>query len=1285
MGVLRQQVIPQRKGTSQHTRLSEKLMPGYFSIDERSVSDFLAFIAGYSSYIDFPDPEAEKKGQRRSWQDVFTKDISVLLSGLVSIDLDRVDSHFEHLVQRVQACYEPIEKEGTFQELFTYLVDQAKRLPFWYAFVSRIPAGPDSIEYEVETELYKVIDQRLREALVLLNEVLQQGKSVGFLKDIKDLPFPSYPAGIETPENEEELQIFRGSNTMRQFDAALVEMRTIYHIILNSLAYAKSHFQDYFERSITEKSDHHPDVGLLISFLKLYSFAQKDLNELTLRHLEYYYKHILQQKYRPAISDAVHVCFELASTSRSCRIPEGALLLAGREADGLEIHYRTTEEVEINQASIGSLKSVFISRVLEGQTWTYKLVTGFYAAPVANSKDGRGAPFDQINKDWSLFGEEQYKAGRVTMQAADIGFAIASPMFQMAEGTRKVKIHLNFSEEPHHQGTYRKLIEDLAKPNVKDVDEQLRDALLEVFGRGQDCTFRILVSGAQGWIDVADEASNELYIESKPWNWNRVTVCFTIPASCPPITAINPNVMNPEGLSTKFPTVKFILNPRKTPFGYTFLETLRFDQIDIEVEVDKVKSIVVFNDLGRLDPTQPFQAFGPIPRPGSYLMVGNAEVFRKKLDSIKFYFDWQNLPSRGLRAYYKEYFDGDAEISEEMFKVNLSALSGYEFKPGEKEDPITHMIFPSEPGRTLSTINIADTNRLSIRTNPDMREVEHFDNNTQVGFFKFELKEPREAFGHNLYQERLSMVAQHNANPDEENKLKYPNPPFAPMLRTIYMSYKASDRIIFEQFEPASRNEIFHIHPFGTAEVYSRGSLKMKHGPVIPEYRHDGYLYIGLRDLIAPQEVSFLFQLAAGKTTFTAQLPETEWSYFTGTEWEPMRLIDVLSDTTERFTKSGIIRLRIPASITDRAGILPTGLFWLRVSIQGDTENVSRALDIRTQAVKAEWVDNGRSERLREPLKAGSIRDLLKKHPEVRDVVQPYPSFHARAAEVRDEFFQRVSERLRHKGRAITHWDYERMVLERFHTVSQVKCLSHISDPDYIQPGELRVVVIPGANQGTDELTPKVNHGTLLAVQNYLRDSASPFVNIRVSNPSYEYLRVNCRVRFAHNKNNGDSLEKLRRDIQSFICPWLDTLEREIEIGGRIKVEDLYRFIKSLPYVDFVTKFAVLHFYIDDESTGIYQLLSTADPRLAPDERTHIKARKPWSVLIPDIDHEIEFTERDVEVAPDFSLEPVDFQGRFQISPHLIRIIPKPEAVKENPAIRYEQEDSLRIFVEIPD
>ncbi|HHG86582.1 MAG TPA: hypothetical protein ENJ82_17665, partial [Bacteroidetes bacterium] len=701
MGVLRQNITPKRKGTSQNTRLSNKLLPDYFRVDERTLSDYLAFAGAFSSQIEFVDEEAEKRGESRSWDQFFAQDLSIVLADIVSIDVDTIDANFEYHVQRIQSSFEEESKFIAFEELFVFLVKQARRLPTWYGKILKLNGLPGTQEHVAENELWKVYDQKLRDTLIQLNECMVQAKEVGLLTQYPNVPFPDETLGVIN----EEIKFFRGKNILSQIDRALVELRSIYQVVFNVLAYTKSRFHKYFELSLSDKQNHPPDMALFIVFMKLYKHAQADLNSLTLRHLEYYYREILKQDFRPAISDAVHVCFDLVRTARQCRLPAGTHLFAGRDEEGREIHYTTTEDAELNQTDIAALKSVFISRVLEGQTWTYKLVTGFYSAPVADSLDGKGLPFDTAQKDWPLFGEEQYKAGRSTMQPAEIGFAISSPMFMMAEGRRKVKLDITFREDPETEGTYRKLIEDLSKD--KD-EENLKYALLEVFGRGKNCAFNILVSGAEGWIDVAAEASNELYIESVPWSWNRISISFTIPASCPPIVPIDSNVMNPEGFGTQFPVVKLILNPRKTPFGYTFLETLRFEHVDIEIDVDKVKSMVLFNDLGRLDSTQPFQAFGPIPQVGSYLLLGNTEVFRKNLEALKFYIEWQNLPERGLRHYYKEYFDKESEIAEEHFKFNLFALSGYEFKPGEKDDPITFSVFPSEVGKALSVIDVED-------------------------------------------------------------------------------------------------------------------------------------------------------------------------------------------------------------------------------------------------------------------------------------------------------------------------------------------------------------------------------------------------------------------------------------------------------------------------------------------------------------------------------------------------------------------------------------------------
>lgn len=1279
MGVIRQNIIPERKGTSQRSRLSDKLLPSYFSVDERKLSDFLAFLKELSGEIDFHEDNQARKGidgERQTWRDFFTKDVSIIIASIISTDIDAIDRKFEFFVQRVASAYDPKDKLILFEELFSYVLETANKLPNWLTEVEQLFGLSGSIENEVQLELEDVIYQKLSNALRSLNTIVEQGREVGILLHHTELPFPD--VGVRE-ESGELVQVFRGETLNTMLETGKVFLRATYHVIYNSLVYCRRHFQSHFELSLSDKENHEPDVALLIVFLRLFEYAQKDLNEITLRHLEYYYRKILLQDNRPPVSDSVFVCFELVRNANSCHIPKGRTLFAGRNDNSDFIFYETQDSVQVTKASIASLKSVFISRVLEGQTWTYKLVTGIYGAPVANSNDGMGAPFYDKANDWPLFGEEQYKSGRKTMDYANLGFAISSPMLMLKEGKRKVLFHIQFTEKASSEGTYKKLVEDLMQG--KDPDD-MHTALFEVFGRGRDFAFNVLISTQDGWLDVADVASNNLFIESRPWSWNRFTIGFTIPTSVPPIVP-----MEGEGFSNRFPTVKFLLNPEKTPFSYTFLETLIFETVQIEVEVERVKDLVLFNDLGKLDGSQPFQALGPIPQIGSYTLVGNTEVFRKPLKYIRFHIDWQNMPSKGLQDYYRDYFDKEIDISEDKFKVHLTALSGYQFKPEPEDDQLEFNLFPKDATTTHTFIELEDPRRLSIRPNPDIGPLEDFDKQTPIGFFKFELKEPKLAFGHSLYQERMSDVALHNSSLEEDTQMKYPNPPFTPIVKSIELNYKAEDKIVFEQYDPTSRNDLYHIHPFGVAPIYSRGNLQAKVASLIPEYTHDGYLYIGIKDLSPPQEISLLFQLAASRTTFSSQLPNIEWSYLTSMGWEKIRTIDLISDTTESFTKTGIVKLRVPSESGSSNPILPIGLNWLRVAVRGRLDGISRAVAVLSQAVRAEWVQDAEDfEHLEQPLESAQIKTLYEALPEIKSVQQPYPSFGARTIEDREQFFQRISERLRHKNRSISHYDYERMILNEFHEIMQVKCLTYISHPQYVLPGELRIVVVPGlGNQSTNVLTPKVNHGTLLEIQNFLASHSSPFAQPRVSNPAYEYIRVNCRVKFANRQNNGESLEKLRKDIQNFICPWLMTDPGEIEIGGTLRVEDLYKFIRGLPYVDFVTKFAVLHFYVEDERSGVYQLKSTADPRLSERERSFIRAMKPWSVLIPDLDHEIEFTERELHVSPEFNLEPVDFQGKFQISPHLIKILPKQSLAKDNPDIRYDQEDTIRIFVDVPE
>ena len=133
---------------------------------------------------------------------------------------------------------------------------------------------------------------------------------------------------------------------------------------------------------------------------------------------------------------------------------------------------------------------------------------------------------------------------------------------------------------------------------------------------------------------------------------------------------------------------------------------------------------------------------------------------------------------------------------------------------------------------------------------------------------------------------------------------------------------------------------------------------------------------------------------------------------------------------------------------------------------------------------------------------AGTINRLAEKEAQIAVVEQPLPSEQGTAAESVERFRVRVSERLRHKQRAIHPKDYESLVLENFPSINEAKGIG-------IDAGEVVVVVSPMRDAGHTETEPRVPEYTLREIAAYLRQHVSPWVErIRVRNPSYEHIRA---------------------------------------------------------------------------------------------------------------------------------------------------------------------------------
>jgi hypothetical protein len=196
---------------------------------------------------------------------------------------------------------------------------------------------------------------------------------------------------------------------------------------------------------------------------------------------------------------------------------------------------------------------------------------------------------------------------------------------------------------------------------------------------------------------------------------------------------------------------------------------------------------------------------------------------------------------------------------------------------------------------------------------------------------------------------------------------------------------------------------------------------------------------------------------------------------------------------------------------------------------------------------------------------------------------------------------------LRHKRRAISIFDYERLVLEHFPEVYKVRCLCHTSVDSEYAPGSVRVVVVPNLRNrnAVDPLRPRLSLSRLEAIREYLAGLASDFADIAVVNPDYEEVRARFHVRFRSGYDKGYYTTQLEQDIVRFLSPWLYDEAEDLTFGGRVHRSSILNFIDEREYVDFVTDFEMDHIVDDETHTDVEEAEATKSSAVIVPAKTH--------------------------------------------------------------------------------
>lgn len=201
------------------------------------------------------------------------------------------------------------------------------------------------------------------------------------------------------------------------------------------------------------KAGHEPHLGLLFAFLRLFRHLQDDLNQLTRKHLDFFYKQVLKIKPRGLVPDKAHLVLEMSTHRTSYEVAKHTEFKNGKDAKKADIVFRLDDSIVIDAAQVKDLKTLFLNPTLgsiasQGADPT-PLLEGIYVAPIANSADGNGAPFQENqSKNWAALGASVGKyiaPGKDTPEPhpfGRIGFILASPVLWLNEGRREIKIKI---------------------------------------------------------------------------------------------------------------------------------------------------------------------------------------------------------------------------------------------------------------------------------------------------------------------------------------------------------------------------------------------------------------------------------------------------------------------------------------------------------------------------------------------------------------------------------------------------------------------------------------------------------------------------------------------------------------------------------------------------------------------------------------------------------------------------------------------------------------------------
>ena len=365
----------------------------------------------------------------------------------------------------------------------------------------------------------------------------------------------------------------------------------------------KEVIETYTEGDIT------PQLALFIAFLKLLNKSKERFNQITQRHLDFYYKEVLQLKKNDEKADNAYIIFELAKNANDQFLSEETLVDAGKDSNGNTIHYKLEDEININKAKIASLRN----------TYSYKDDlnrdnSNWHASNIANSADGEGGSAENGGTSWLPFGDGE-------RDLAKKGFSLSAPSLLLSEGVRTITILATFA----------------SVPSEKDLSSFLN----------------IEHTGEKDWVALPSTAITK----ATTTNDNTVEIIIELTEDDEKIVNYDSEIH--EGhYNTSNPIVRILFSQddisESTYDTYLLLANADLKEITITTKGTYSDNLTVKNDLGKVKTENPFYPFGIQAKKRANLKVSSDEWIGKRISDINLTLSWKDRPD-SFEEHYQQY------------------------------------------------------------------------------------------------------------------------------------------------------------------------------------------------------------------------------------------------------------------------------------------------------------------------------------------------------------------------------------------------------------------------------------------------------------------------------------------------------------------------------------------------------------------------------------------------------------------------------------------------------